>query len=147
MDNKIKSKTRLAAIQIVAQQLVNNQDIEIIKNDFDKYYRNTIIDETLNKVKYNVNFLSKLISFFKTLDFVSISNEINNLIKFDRRFEKWDTINKAIILIAVSEIRNSKKEKMKIILNDYLEVSKSFVNLNDTKLINSILDKLVNDKK
>ena len=42
MDNKIKSKTRLAAIQIISQQLVNNQDIESIKNDFDKHYRNTL---------------------------------------------------------------------------------------------------------
>ena len=35
MDNKLKSKTRLAAIQLVSQHLVNNQDIDIIKNDFD----------------------------------------------------------------------------------------------------------------
>ena len=31
MDNKLKSKTRLAAIQILAQQLINNHDIEIVK--------------------------------------------------------------------------------------------------------------------
>ena len=43
MDNKIKSKTRLAAIQLVSQQLINKQDIELIKEDFDKHYRNTII--------------------------------------------------------------------------------------------------------
>ena len=30
MDNKLKTKTRLAAIQLVSQQLINNQDIEII---------------------------------------------------------------------------------------------------------------------
>ena len=147
MDNKIKSKTRLAAIQIASQHLVNNQDLEFIKNDFDKYYRNTIIDETLNKVKYNVNFLSKLISFFKTLDFVSISNEINNLIKFDRRFEKWDTINKAIILVAIGELRNIENNKLKIVLNDYIEISKYFVNLKETKFINAILDKIINEKK
>ena len=147
MDNKLKSKTRLAAIQIVSQQLVNKQDIEIIKDDFDKYYLNTIIDHSDGKIKYNVNFLSKIINYYKNINLDKLSDEINNHINFDRKFEKWDTINKAIILIAVSEIRNSKKEKMKIILNDYLEVSKSFVNLNDTKLINSILDKLVNDKK
>ena len=33
MDNKIKSKTRLAAIQLVSQQLINNQDIEYIKDE------------------------------------------------------------------------------------------------------------------
>ena len=37
MDNKLKSKTRLAAIQLVSQQLINGQDIETIKDDFFTY--------------------------------------------------------------------------------------------------------------
>ena len=36
MNNKLKSKTRLTAIQLVSQQLVNNQNIEVLKNDFNK---------------------------------------------------------------------------------------------------------------
>tara|TARA_B100002003_G_C13808319_1_gene398581 strand:- start:8 stop:451 length:444 start_codon:yes stop_codon:yes gene_type:complete len=147
MDNKLKSKTRLAAIQLVSQQLVNNQDIENIKEDFDKYYRNTKIDDTSEKIEYNVNFLSKLVNYFKTIDIKNLSEEVNQLIKFDRKFEKWDTINKAIILIAIGEIRNSEKDKIKIILNDYIEISKSFVNLQETKFINAILDKLIYEEK
>ena len=77
MDNKLKTKTRLAAIQLVSQQLVNKQDIELIKEDFDKHYRNTIIND--NKIEYNVNFLSKLINFFKLIDQKIISQEINNI--------------------------------------------------------------------
>ena len=146
MNNKLKSKTRLVAIQLVSQHLINNQDIEFIKEDFDKYYRNTIIDEGSEKIEYNLRFLSKLLSFFKTTDFMTLSKEINLKIKFDRKFEKWDNIIQAIILISISEIRNSSKEKIKIILNDYIEISKSFVNINETKLINSILDKLINEK-
>ena len=146
MNNKLKSKTRLAAIQLVSQHLINNQDIEYIKDDFDKYYRNTIIDEGSEKIEYNLSFLSKLIFYFKITDFKILSKEINSKIKFDRKFEKWDNIIKAIILISISEIRNSSKEKIKIILNDYIEISKSFVNINETKLINSILDKLINEK-
>ena len=146
MNNKLKSKTRLAAIQLVSQHLINNQDIECIKDDFDKYYRNTIIDEDSEKIQYNLIFLSKLISYFKITDFKTLYKEINSKIKFDRKFEKWDNIIQAIILISISEIRNSSKEKIKIILNDYIEISKSFVNINETKLINSILDKLINEK-
>ena len=145
MNNKLKSKTRLAAIQLVSQHLINNQDIEYIKDDFDKYYRNTIIDEGSEKIEYNLIFLSKLISYFKITDFKILSKEINSKIKFDRKFEKWDNIIQAIILISISEIRNSSKEKIKIILNDYIELSKSFVNINETKLIKSILDKLINE--
>ena len=146
MNNKLKSKTRLAAIQLVSQHLINNQDIEYIKDDFNKYYRNTVIDEGSEKIEYNLSFLSKLISYFKITDFKTLSKEINSKINFDRKFEKWDNIIQAIILIAISEIRNSSKEKIKIILNDYIEISKSFVNINETKLINSILDKLINEK-
>ena len=146
MNNKLKSKTRLAAIQLVSQHLINNQDIEYIKDDFDKYYRNTIIDEGSEKIEYNLSFLSKLLSYFQITDFKILSKEINSKIKFDRKFEKWDNIIQAIILISISEIRNSSKEKIKIILNDYIEISKSFVNINETKLINSILDKLINEK-
>ena len=146
MDNKLKFKTRLVAIQIVSQQLVNKNDIELIKEDFDKHYRNTIIDDNLETVKYNINFLSRLINYFKTVNFENLSKEINNIIDFDRKFEKWDTINQAIMLIAISELRNSETKKIKIILNDYIEISKSFITLKETKLINSILDKLINEK-
>ena len=127
--------------------LVTNQDIESIKNDFDQYYRNTQIDNSSEKIQYNVNFLTKLVNFFKMININNISEEINTIIKFDRKFEKWDTINKAIILVAISELRNSNKEKMKIILNDYIEISKSFVNLKETKFINAILDKMINEEK
>ena len=147
MDNKIKSKTRLAAIQLVSQQLVNNQDIEKIKEDFDKYYRNTKIDDTSEKIEYNVNFLSKIVNYFKMIEIKTISEEINELIKFNRKFEKWNTINKAIILVAISELRNSEKNKIIIILNDYIEISKSFVILQETKSINAILDKIINAEK
>jgi len=147
MDNKLKSKTRLAAIQLASQHLVNGQDIESIKDDFDKNYRNTIVDDSNEKIQYSINFLTKLINFYKNMNFQGIAEEVNNLIDFNRKFEKWDTINQAIILVSISEMRNSDNEKMKIILNDYIEVSKSFVSLKETKLINSILDKLINEKK
>ena len=143
MDNKLKTKTRLAAIQLVSQQLINNQDIEIIKDDFDKYYRNTKIDKSSEKIEYNINFLSKLVSYYKKINSKKLSQEINSMITFERKFEKWDTINKAIMLVAISELKYSNNFKEKIILNDYLEISKLFVNLKDTKIINAILDKFI----
>ena len=143
MDNKLKSKTRLAAIQLVSQQLINNQDIKNIKDDFDKYYRNTKIDKSSEKIEYNINFLSKLVNYYEKINIINIYQEINDLITFNRKFEKWDTINKAILLVAISELKYSKKIKYRIILNDYLQISKSFVSLKDTKIINAILDKFI----
>ena len=146
MDNKIKSKTRLAAIQLVAQQLVNKQDIKIIKSDFDKNYRNEILEEGGEKIQYNINFLEKLIEYYTNLDFKLIIYKINSIKKFDRKFENWDTIIKAVIFISISEILNTHKTKSIILLNDYINISKYFVNAKETKLINLILDKLINEK-
>ena len=115
MDNKLKSKTRLAAIQLVSQQLINNQDITNIKDDFDQYYRNTKIDNSSVKIEYNINFLSKLINYYKKMKLKNLYQEINDLIIFDRKFEKWDTINKAILLVAISELKHSKNIKYRII--------------------------------
>ena len=144
MDNKIKSKTRLVAIQLLCQHLVSKENIDLIKKDFDTYYRNVKIDPSSPKIEYNVNFLSKLINFYKLSNKnINLTNEINTLIKFNRKFEKWDTINKAVVLVAISELKNSENIKYKIILNDYLEISKLFVNLKDTKIINAILDKFI----
>ena len=85
MNNILKFKTRLAAIQLVTQQLVNNQEIENIKDDFDKHYRNTTIDKSSEKIEYSINFLSKLVSYYKRINIKSLSQEINNIITFDRK--------------------------------------------------------------
>ena len=147
MNNKIKSKTRLVAIQLLAQHLINRDDIDSLKDDFDKNYRNTILDEGLEKVEYNINFLSKIIYFYKKINVELIVKKINKFISFDRKFEKWDTINQAIILISFSEIYSSDDKNLKIIFNDYIEISKYFVTTKETKLINFVLDKLLNEKK
>ena len=39
------------------------------------------------------------------------------------------------------------KDKIKIVLNDYLNVAKNFVPINEVKMINAVVDKYLNDKK
>ena len=73
--------------------------------------------------------------------------KINSLINFDRKFEKWNLINQSIILAAISELEYTEESKLKIVLNDYLNISKNFVNLSEVKTINAILDKFINEKK
>ena len=152
MDNKIKSKTRLANIQVIFQHLSTNADINTIIENFDKYYKNSSIENFSNKKKikfeFNSNFLIKLNDFYK--EYIKKNDyllQINSLINFDRKFEKWNLINQSIILAAISEITNTDVSRLKIVLNDYLNISKSFVNLNEVKIINAILDKFIHEKK
>ena len=153
MNNKIKSKTRLAIIQYIFLVLSRkNDDSEKIKEEFDNYFYgktfSNISDKNEFKVNYNKNFFLKLSEnfnkFYKSED---ISKNLNNYIDFDREFEKWDLINQAIIISILSELSFTVKEKIKIVLNDYLNVAKNFVPINEVKMINAVVDKYLNDKQ
>ena len=152
MDNKLKSKTRLANIQLIFQHISTNDDIDVIRENFDKYYKNFSIENFSSKKKikfeFNTNFLIKLNNYYK--EYVNLNDyliKINSFITFDRKFEKWNLINQSIILAAISELTNTEESKLKIVLNDYLNISKNFISLNEVKIINAILDKFINEKK
>ena len=51
MDNKLKSKTRLANIQVIFQHISTNEDIDVIRENFDKFYKNSFIENFSNKKK------------------------------------------------------------------------------------------------
>ena len=152
MDNKLKSKTRLTNIQLIFQYISTNDDIDVIRENFDKYYKNSSIENFSSKKKikfeFNTNFLIKLNNYYKK--YVNLNDyliKINSFITFDRKFEKWNLINQSIILAAISELINTEESKLKIVLNDYLNISKNFISLNEVKIINAILDKFINEKK
>jgi len=153
MDNKLKTKTRLAIIQYIFLFLSRkNDELKNIKEDFDNYfYGKTFSNISDNKefmIDYNKKIFTKLsdnfIKFYNTED---ISINLNNYIDFDRKFQKWDLINQAIIISILSELSFTVKEKIKIVLNDYLNVAKNFIPLNEVKMINAVVEKYLNDKK
>ena len=153
MDNKIKSKTRLAIIQYIFLVLSRkSDDSNNIKEEFDNYFHgktfSNISDNDVFEISYNKIFFSKLTNnfnkFYKKED---VSKNLNKIIDFDRKFEKWDLINKAIIISILSELSFTVKEKTKIVLNDYLNVAKNFVPINEVKMINAVVDKYLNDKQ
>ena len=123
-----------------------------ILNSFIKNYKGTYVDSFYDKKKmkfeFNSNFLNNLInSFVIFINSTNFIKDINQLIEFDRKFEKWDIINQSILLCILSEIKNNKSDKVKIILNDYINVSKLFVSKAERGLINAITDKIICDEK
>ena len=152
MNNQLKSKTRLTYIQIIFQHLSTNINIEEILHSFEQNYKGKIIENFNDKKKiifeFNSNYLIKLVNFY--IKFIKSENyilKINKHIDFDRKFDKWDLINKSILLAALSEIKYTDTSKFKIVLNDYLNISKSFINKFEIGIINAILDKLINDQE
>ena len=152
MQNFKKTETRLAFIQFIFSSLFSDVSIEESTEEFENYFYKlsvSSIDQKKEKsINFNKNYFKKLTNsydeFIKTHDIKEI---INSIIKFDRSFENWDQINKSIVLSIFSEIEITKKEKVKIMLNDYMNISKTLVQKKDLSMINAITDKYLSDKK
>ena len=148
MQNYTKSQTRLAFVQyIFLNEFLNTDSLESI-DDFQKYFYKTniaVIDETKEfKLKFNKNFLNKLFSSFQNnIDKKIIIENLNSFIDINRKFEKWDNILKSIIFAIIAEFLITEKNKLKIVFNDYLNISKSLVSQKETKLINAIIQKYI----
>ncbi len=148
MQNYIKSQTRLAFVQFIFQnEFLNTGFLDSI-DDFQKHFYDTniaIIDEKKEtKLKFNKNFLNRLfLSLKNNIDKKNITEDLNDFISINRRFEKWDNILKSIIFAIIAELLITEKNKVKIVFNDYLNISKSLVTQKETKLINAIIQKYI----
>lgn len=150
MRNQIKTETRLAFIQFVFSSLASENSIEDNISDFEDYFYKLSISAIDQDKELIINFNKK---YFKTLTsnyqkFIKkndVENIINPFIKFDRKFQNWDLINKSIILSILSELEFTKKEKVKILLNDYFNICKLLISKKEIGMINAITDKYVNE--
>ena len=148
MQNYTKSQTRLAFVQYLFQNEFLNADSSESIEDFQKHFYDTniaIIDEEKEfRLKFNKNFLNKLFSSLKNnIDKKNIIDDLNDFININRKFEKWDNILKSIMFAIITELKITDKNKFKIVLNAYLNISKSFVSEKETKLINAIIQKYI----
>jgi transcription termination factor NusB len=151
MQNYIKTETRLAFIQFIFSSLFSNSSVEENINDFENYFYKLSVPSIKKKkeilINFNKNYFKKLTkSYEEFIQYHNIEDIINSLIKFDRKFKNWDQINKSIILSIFSELEITKKEKVKILVNDYINISKTLIPKKDLGMINAITDKYLSDK-
>ena len=151
MQNYIKTETRLAFIQFIFSSLFSKSSIEENVNDFENYFYKLSVSSIEQKketlINFNKNYFKKLTkSYEEFIQYHNIEDIINSLIKFDRKYKNWDQINKSIILSILSELEITKKEKVKILVNDYINISKTLIPKKDLGMINAITDKYLSDK-
>ena len=151
MQNHIKTETRLAFIQFIFSSFFSNLSIEENSNEFEKYFNKLSVSSIDQKkeslINFNKNYFNRLTSCYN--NFIKnncVDDIVNPLIIFNRKFDSWDRINKSIILSIFSEIEITKKEKINILLNDYLNISKLLIPKKELGMINAIADKYINEK-
>ena len=149
--NLPKTLSRLAAVQTCFQSFYNEKSINVTANEFNEYRFNTLLDINNIKLEYDKKYFNDIINNVE--NFKSNYNFQDFFSKFllqKRPYERLDLITKAILIVASSEIINNKNISINIIINDYIEISKSFLESPEVSMLNAILDNInesINKKK
>ena len=134
-----KSSARLFAVQILFEMEINGKKINnILERLTDEYL---IEISRLNKTeKADKNHLIKILKGV-TKSQKDIDLNINdNLIGWS--LSRIDSVSRAILRSALYELRECNDIPVKVIINEYIEISKSFFQGEESNFINGILDKI-----
>lgn len=130
-----KHISRLAAVQVMYQKDITGLELDGIIDNFVNFYLNH--EEEYKGI--NLKFFKSLISHFKEeIDFTGIvSRNIDN----GKSFATPSVIASCIIKVAILEMMFEKTD-IPVIINEYVELSKDFVDKKGVNFTNAILDKI-----
>ena len=134
-----KSSARLFAVQILFEMEINGKKINnILERLTDDYL---IEISRLNKAeKADKSHLSRILKGV-TKSQKEIDSDIkDNLIGWS--LSRIDSVSRAILRSALYELKECNDIPVKVIINEYIEISKSFFEGEEPNFINGILDKI-----
>ena len=117
----------------------NNPRVIIIQKLYSKIYNN---DEKLIFPKHRFKKFIKDVVYGALERDEIINDEIKKFLGQDNKSQTFDKIFLTIIKCAVFEFFYKNKTSKKIIIKEYLNASNFFLEENQTKYLNAILDKL-----
>ena len=134
-----KSSARLFAVQILFEMEINGKKINNILERLTNEYLIEI--SRLNKTEkadksHLIKILKGVIKNQKDIDL----NIKDNLIGWS--LSRIDSVSRAILRSALYELRECNDIPVKVIINEYIEISKSFFEGEEPNFINGILDKI-----
>ena len=121
-NNKLTSP-RIKVVQKIYGSIINpDAEIEYPKSQYKKFIKD-IVTGTLERREL-------------------IEEKINQYLSEDLNLNRTDKLLKIIIFAAIFELLFKHKNPTKVIINEYLKTSEFFLEKNQTKYLNAILDKI-----
>ena len=142
MENKEKiqkpstrKKARRYAVQAIYQWHMSGNQIKDIEQQF---------LETINAKKVDIDYFTDIL-----VNTLSEIQQIDELITpiLDRDFEEINPVELAILRLACYELKSRIDVPYRVIINEALELTKTFGAQDGHKFVNGILDKLAKDTR
>ena len=117
----------------------NNPRVIVIQKLYGRYFNK---EESLTFPKHRFRkFIKDVVNGTIERDDV-IKNEISNHLNLDLDLKKLDKVFQVIVKSAIFEFLYKPKISTKIIINEYLKASNFFIEDDQTKYLNALLDKI-----
>ena len=117
----------------------NNPRVIVIQKLYSKYYND---EENLTFPKHRFKkFIKDVVNGTIERNEV-INDEISTHLKIDLKLSRLDKVFQVIIKSAIFELLYKPKISSKIIINEYLKASNFFIENEQTKYLNALLDKI-----
>ena len=117
----------------------NNPRVIVIQKLYGKYYNK---EENLTFPKHRFKkFIKDVVNGTIERDDI-IKDEISNHLNLDLDLKKLDKVFQVIVKSAIFEFLYKPKISTKIIINEYLKASNFFIEDEQTKYLNALLDKI-----
>ena len=146
--NISKTLSRLAAVQSCFQSFFDDKSLKNLEKEFNEYRFKKKLDKNNLNLNYNKIFFNDLILNIENFKVrYNVNKFFSDFINIKRPYERLDIITKAILIVGSSEILENSNIKKSIIINEYVEIAKSFLNKPEVSLINAILDKVYESKE
>ncbi|NMP14814.1 transcription antitermination factor NusB [Thalassotalea sp. Y01] len=126
-----RRKAREIAVQAIYSWQLTGNDIGEIESNF-------IADNT--KRRFEIDFFSKLVR-----GVAANVSELDDAIRphVDRPLDEVDQVEKAILRVGIYELRDCKDVPYRVVINEAIELAKSFAADDSHKFVNGVLDKVV----
>lgn len=134
-----KSAARLAAVQILYQARLNNQDLSEAMREYLRHQNGTPL-EGQKMVPVDEELLEEIVDGIKTR-WTDVDDLVNGSLSAGRKSE-IEPLLQAILQSGTYELLAHGKTDAGIIINDYLNVTTGFYEGTETKLVNAVLDKI-----
>ena len=136
-----RRNARKCAVQAVFQLLFTKNDIKRTLEDF---YNFKIYENKDGKLKFNKSFFNKIVSGVN-IKKITIFQLIKQYLSEDWPIDRIDLTMQSIISLAIYELKECQSTPTKVIINEYVTISKLYLNNSDVGFINGILDKIAKD--
>lgn len=130
---KAKSISRLAAVQLMYEKNLLNTTTDNAIERFNNYISKDELYSEMHK-----QFFKKLVSHFS--DNIQFQSIYESNLSSTAGLQDSEIIN-SLLKVAIIEMMYTNLAKP-IIINEYVELAKDFMNQNEVKMVNAVLDKI-----